>query len=636
MVFTGDIAFSGEASQYKLAQDFFNDVKREIVEEYQIPVSFITTPGNHDCNFENNSSVRDIVIESLSNGSISKIDNDILDKCLAVQEEYFEFRKIFASDQLIEKNKLWSQYRFVVNGKTIIFDCLNVAWCSQLKEAQGNLLFPYQLFSEQQHVDSDFRIVALHHPFHWLSQDQYRNVRTNVQLFGVVVLTGHEHNSDASIVDGSISGETLIIEAGALQISGDLQDSIFNVIEVDLEESQFRRDVFSFDGLDYQISEQSPAWSTFRSLPKRIAADLEVSVETCAWLNDSGANYAHPSKSELMLGDIFIYPDLKIIGSDEASESEKEIVSSERLCDASNIEVGTVITGNEQSGKTALLRMLFLDFRDKSYVPIYVDLKEVSRVSDRDLSAKYKKAAEKQYGDIGGAKWEKLSKRRKILFLDDFDSSKVADRFRWKVIAHARKNFEKVIITASELFGMNELISPDMSEQLDGFAHYELQNFGHQLRYKLIHKWRSIGNDYSLSTGELIERVDKAEKTLNLVLGKNLVPRVPIYLLTLLQSLESSNPLEIKNSAYGHYYQYLITEALSAISVDPGELDEFFNYCAQLAWLFYQSDNKELEFIEIQQFNQVYSDEYTSVDVTARLAQLTSARLIGNGRATTL
>ena len=625
LVLSGDIAYSGKEEQYDCASTFINQILDSLKNEYRTPVSIVMVPGNHDCDFEKNTSVRKAVIADLNNVPLETIDEDQIDQCVSVQEAYFLFQKRIAEHGLIHDDHLWAQYRFEVRGKAILFDCLNVAWVSNINERQGGVYFPYQRYSGRIKESADIRFVVLHHPMHWLSQEQYRDARARVRSFGDIILTGHEHVEGAELVDDAVSGESMLIEAGALQVTGDANISTFNVIEIDLDEKQYKRDVFCFENGEYCSDSTFGSWASFKALPKRKSNIFELSDQFRTWLDNAGASYSHPSKTNLLLGDIYIFPDLEDLNNDE---DDRRMVNSNLLRDVSNIDKGAIITGEEKAGKTALLKTLFWKYYRQDKIPLYIDLKNVTKATDEGLSHAILTAVKKQYSEEDVEKWPRIPKSQKILLLDDLSQARIADKYRWKILEYAHKHFHRIIITAGEEFELSEAISCELVEQTGGFSRFHIQSFGHKLRYELIKKWSRIRDDYTISSAKLLNRIDSAEKILDAVVGKNLVPRVPLYLLTLLQSLESSNTTDLKNSGFGHYYEYLITDALAKVKVNPGELDEFYNYLSQLAFLFYSQGRKELEYSEIEQFTRVYSDDYSRVECGKRLDRLFKARLV--------
>lgn len=141
LVLSGDIAYSGKEEQYDCASTFIDQILDSLKNEYRTPVSIVMVPGNHDCDFKKNTSVRKAVIAGLNNAPLESIDEDQIDQCVSVQEAYFLFQKRIAAHGLIHDDHLWAQYRFEVRGKAILFDCLNVAWVSNINERQGGCIF---------------------------------------------------------------------------------------------------------------------------------------------------------------------------------------------------------------------------------------------------------------------------------------------------------------------------------------------------------------------------------------------------------------------------------------------------------------------------------------------------------------
>lgn len=99
-------------------------------------------------------------------------------------------------------------------------------------------------------------------------------------------------------------------------------------------------------------------------------------------------------------------------------------------------------------------------------------------------------------------------------------------------------------------------------------------------------------------------------------------------MLTLLQSTETNYSGDLHNGALGHYYHYLITQSLGRARVRPEQLEEIFNYCSNLAWIYCQTNCRELGRNEILQFNDAYSKKYVHVDLYERLEMLCNAKIL--------
>ena len=107
VIISGDIAFSGKAAQYDLASGFLSLLKSVIQTEKDIPVYFVIAPGNHDCDFDRDTKMRQMAIKCLTEDSVGAIDDSVIDQCTLPQEEFFKFKKNMPSVALHTGDKLW-------------------------------------------------------------------------------------------------------------------------------------------------------------------------------------------------------------------------------------------------------------------------------------------------------------------------------------------------------------------------------------------------------------------------------------------------------------------------------------------------------------------------------------------------
>lgn len=117
------------------------------------------------------------------------------------------------------------------------------------------------------------------------------------------------------------------------------------------------------------------------------------------------------------------------------------------------------------------------------------------------------------------------------------------------------------------MFSLDEIVSEQSNKEDDillTFQTYHILEFGYKLRNK-PNKWNTINVLDTISEQERIKKNDAAENIINTIIGSNLVPAYPIFLLTILQTIEMGQPHVFKQSAYGHYYQVLITSSLGKI-----------------------------------------------------------------------
>lgn len=66
IVVSGDVAFSGKQSQYEAASLFLEQLKAQLLELPLLQaVHILCAPGNHDCDFEDESDVREFLLTDI-------------------------------------------------------------------------------------------------------------------------------------------------------------------------------------------------------------------------------------------------------------------------------------------------------------------------------------------------------------------------------------------------------------------------------------------------------------------------------------------------------------------------------------------------------------------------------------------
>jgi hypothetical protein len=86
---------------------------------------------------------------------------------------------------------------------------------------------------------------------------------------------------------------------------------------------------------------------------------------------------------------------------------------------------------------------------------------------------------------------------------------------------------------------------------MSNFRQFQLLEFGHSLRSKLINKWVSLGREKTITEEECVRSHDIAKRIIDTIIGRNFVPSYPLFLLTILQSIEAGKPHDLKDSTYG-------------------------------------------------------------------------------------
>jgi hypothetical protein len=283
-----------------------------------------------------------------------------------------------------------------------------------------------------------------------------------------------------------------------------------------------------------------------------------------------------------------------------------------------------LIYGDEKSGKTTLLYQTFKHLKNEGSIPIYLRASDINSAHKSEVEKKINQAIARIYENQDRVRQAK--KNQKILLVDDIDRLIRYPNQINELLDYSQSHFGRLILTADQAFEISELLSDESSQVLRNLESYELTRFGYKLRHRLVKKW---GYASGITTkSELDHLTHSVEEIFNSVLGKNLVPSYPIFLLILLQSHEKQQQSLIQNSGLASYYQYLIAKSLGEAGVKAQDLDEYYNFLSNFSWMLNGKGAKEVIIEEFRLFNERYSQQYFRFDLDSRLDFLQKAKII--------
>jgi predicted phosphodiesterase len=248
IIFSGDVAFSGQAEEYQVAlEQFFTPLLKTTGVQRK---RFFFVPGNHDLDrdelnylppdikqpFTTESQVQDWLIDN-------KKRNHLLKPFVA----YTDFVREFTGQEQPAYVNIRS---FVVDGKQVALLGLNSAlMCGRNKNAEGEvsdqnflIVGEPQLYEPlKQLAQAQVRIAVLHHPFEWLVEFDRDHVENRLRRDCHFILCGHQHKPNISVERGMV-GDCVIIPAGASYdtrvASNPRYTNSYNFVHLDFETAQ--------------------------------------------------------------------------------------------------------------------------------------------------------------------------------------------------------------------------------------------------------------------------------------------------------------------------------------------------------------------------------------------------------------
>lgn len=626
VVITGDIAFSGNEKEYAVAYNWLKQCESSWKREASFlnSVEYIVVPGNHDCDFSKQTDVRKMLIST-----VSKQDEigseDIISTCLSVQSNFWSFYSKLRNENL-NPSISWTQEVKLKQDFSIIFNCYNSASLSQLNERPGELIIPQNKFIERQNIHPQDIVVSLfHHNTAWLSPNSPLNNKKTFEehIFATsnIVMCGHEHSEKNKKISSLLDYQELIyLENSALQHE---KISKYGLIILDTDDKNLTRHQFEYSDKGFRSSQESCMF-TIRKQQSGV-------MFTNAWaekLETINIPLKHIHKHTLQLSDIFVFPDLEPL-SDISSEC-LQYIDSEDLLGNSIIERVSVLEGENQAGKTSLLQMLCISWYKKGVYPIMVSGKAIKHHNiSGQLKSSYKD--QYQYREFSYDQYMQLDRSKRIILIDDLDESTINNDYKPKLLEWLLCNFEKVIVTTNLQLNLHGVLLH--LNNTDNLKHFRILSLGYHKRNALIEKWIRLGQDViTLNEEMLLSEVKQAYDNISVLLGQQLIPSYPVFILSLLQGLNQVfDNFDISKTSYAFCYNSLIIASLLKSGTVKEKINGVLKFLSEFAYYRYKQHTEKKYFDEnnFRAFYNDYKEDYNApYSAEALLENLCNADII--------
>ncbi|HEY5591888.1 MAG TPA: metallophosphoesterase [Paludibacter sp.] len=612
IVVTGDIVDRGLNSGYQLAKQFLIGLKDEFVKaKNDIEVRFIIVPGNHDCNYEYENQLRKNILKSVGYETLGEKDESVIDLCLSVQKDFWEFYNEFNE---LPKNKLFFQIVDDHKGESICFNCFNTAWMSQEKE-EINLFFPVKRFDKQEILQKgNINISVFHHPIFWFTPAGEQNNRKELQGFiediSSLILYGHEHEEEHKKSIELWSNKETLYFSGKIFQDNENGESGFQLLLIDTDNKKGIIRQYHWKSNIYitnQIKEFQLNGERFGH--KRFKHNIEYLNE----LDTLKIPISIENNSNVKLSDFFVFPDLERTEQKNKKNNinNKEtfydsFYDSEKLATETNFNT-CIFEGENQSGKSSLLGMLYRKLVESDKYPLLIDCKVFKST---EVDKVLKTAFNEQYiiEDFDFDRFLQHEKSQKVVLVDNLQDLSFNPKTIKGIIDDLENRFGKVIIATNTLYGLLTKIEAEF-EKLVVFS---LRPLGYKKRNKLIENYHKLSLSLTTSTDEiLLERTKLSFSQVEAVLGDKLMPSYPIFILSILQTLIYTKPTSYEQTSYGYCYHSLIHIALvRKANIENEYVDTFFNFLSEFALHLYKSQSSHFTYKILKDFFDIYQKEY--------------------------
>ena len=597
---SGDIAFSGSRVEYSKAKTFINTITLILRATYKsVEIGHVLIPGNHDCNFAENTDLRTNILKNMNYEGIGN-DDSVIKQSISVQTDFWGFYGFYRS---LPTDKLFYQIVDKVGEYTICFNCINTAWMSRRNEETGKLFFPVKRYEKFLKGNTyDLNVATWHHPLNWFNPNTPENNKNEFQKFietiAPIHFVGHEHeshhylniNKNDDISSHVISGKLFNDDKKPLE-------SGFKTVTIHIPTKETVIKSYQWNIDYYKEIKQNDL-----ILEREVSRAFTLKSDFKADLNDLRIPLVFANKKNIELRDLYVFPDMEISNS-KTNDKLENYIDSVRLMQEGYAKC--VVDGESQIGKSTLLCAIYLQMYRSGHYPILLRGEDVK---SGDLDKIVSKAFTKQYKDAFGEydKFMQGDVDKRILLIDDYQDSPLTATNTKRLMDEASVKFSKVILT---LDSANSIL-PAIQTEFKDWKLINLKQLGFKKRNDLIEKYHYLKDPPSSPDDQIfLDEIKMSYDNVQSVLGNKLMPSYPIFIISILQALEYK-PMQQQETSFGYCYQTLIHYSLNKVGVLNENIDSYFNFLTELAYFTINQEHDSMSRKEYDHFFNSYQDQF--------------------------
>lgn len=372
-------------------------------------------------------------------------------------------------------------------------------------------------------------------------------------------------------------------------------------------EQTFKTEFDDLSDLSYRVLSKSEALQNLMA-GDGVLSHVKIKESFLGQLLNMGTSFAHSHKDEISLDDLFVWPNVKKITSiDFRKRTKSEIFSLFDIYNTTSEDgIRYVLLGDENSGKTSVLKYLHYSLYQHGYIPVFINSATIKNIRQNEIIKFLTDNMKRQYSNAQNI--IQYDKKKVIILLDDFHKMNIKSEFKVVFMKNLSELFDNIIAVGNTMMPLEVLAKNKTSKNVfDKFDIYTILEFGPSLRHELVDKWNKLGQDPAyMDINELYRKNDFTQSQINSILGKNYIPSFPFYLLTILQALENTNVQNPSYSLHGFYYELLINDSLSKSIADKKEISLYYNYITQFCYFLFDSKVESVSISDFEEFHVNY------------------------------
>ena len=321
------------------------------------------------------------------------------------------------------------------------------------------------------------------------------------------------------------------------------------------------------------------------------------------FLNSPGADLSNGHVKNILLPDIYVPLDFRIMDKTKKQKVDLKVedaINSEQLISSTSSSFKWVVTGDEKSGKTSFAKMLFNTLHARGFVPVFMRGQEIKNANTEDFQKKVHGAVSAQYSPDSIKAFRELPEDKVVLIIDDYHKSKLNIKHKTQLLKVLHETYKNIVCVADTVFEIDATTSLDSEyRELIHYKKLRLKDAGAKIRFSIIEKWNSLGQEEFISREELDRRNLNAQRIIDQVIRTNFVPCTPFFVLVFLQAIEAGSAEKLSERGFVRYYQFLVDSHLLQSVPDKDVVEIYYAILPEVAYEIFNSNNNALSAEEL-------------------------------------
>lgn len=453
--------------------------------------------------------------------------------------------------------------------------------------------FPQEKLKHLKKVDDvNLCVTVMHHSWEWFNWNYKFDLENAIIQNSEFLFLGHDHYDEMKTVK---KGNILEIScAGEMKFSDlNFQDS-FNVYVINTVTNSFNGYKFDWNPREKIFVHKNQGEN------KLLQSKSDILVPLQSFIKEIKNDTYNSSKD---FTKYFAFPNLVIEQKNDFGKN-KEIKTEEELKEYINAKKRLLIYGPSNSGKTTLLKYLYLDFYYRK-IPLLFSVDSTTKIR---LNNFIKRLFEDQYGDdpILFEKYQQTEKEKKVLIIDGWEHISKSYN-REKFLKMIEDEFEFIIISVS-------IVQPSIIESIkneinkeQSYQELHIKPFFAEKRSQLVRKiclYNRVNNE---------EEIDKIDKLIDSLVQNNssLFSLSPGFIISYTNYFIKEHCFDYTKGeeVFSKVFEYDLHRSILEFARRE-DFDLILTVFEEIASYIYKIHNDVLRIEEVREVIEKYNSEY--------------------------